>query len=119
MNISALNNLTPYSVNNSLINNSADIGSNLVTNANTQTGGYLGLGIMIMIFLAIIIITMTENDVFRLNFVQSLIVASGFATLVGIVGVIVGIFTSYAHVMWFAIIFAIALVAKKYQTQGG
>jgi|SRR6056297_275344 len=120
MNISALNNLTPYTINNSLINNSQDIGANLITNANTQTGGYLGLGIMIMIFLALMLITMAESDVFRFNFVQSLIISSGFSTLVGIIGIVTGIFTSFAHVMWFATILAIALVAKYYQNnQGG
>ena len=54
MNLTALNNITPYTVNNSLVNQTEDIGVNLISNANELTNGYFGLGIMMIIFIMLV-----------------------------------------------------------------
>jgi hypothetical protein len=115
MNLTALNNITPFSVNTTLINESTEIGANLVSNANQQTGGYFGLGIMMIIFIFLLLILMQDQEVFRFNFVQAFVASSGISLMVGIIGLVSGIFTSFSHVMWFAILFIIALIAKYYQ----
>ena len=117
MNISALNNITPYTVNNSLINETAEIVPNLITNANVQSQGYFGLVIMIIIFLFLLIILQSEAEVFRFSFMSSLVFSSGIALLVGIILLISDISSSFQHVMWFAIVFIIALIGKYYENK--
>jgi hypothetical protein len=117
INLTALNNITPFVVNNSLINETSDIGANLVTNANVQSQGYLGLGMMITLFLVLMIILMAEQEVFRLNFLNAYIISSGLSLLVGIVLLISNIGSSFQHVMWFAILFMIGILGKFYENK--
>ena len=117
MNLTALQNITPYQVNNSLINNTNEIASNLISNANTQTNGYFGLIIMIIIFIVILISIMTEQDVFRLDFISALTFSSLCSLVVGIVMLVSNLITSYQHIIWFVIIFIAGLVTKYYQKQ--
>jgi len=117
MNITALNNITPYTVNNSLINDSTQIGTNLISNANTQSDGYFGLGLMIAIFLFLMIILMAEQEVFRFGFISAFIASSGITLLIGIIMLISNISSSFNHVMWFAILFIIGLLAKYYENK--
>lgn len=117
MNLSALNNLTPYTVNNSLINDTTQIGSNLVSNANTSTDGYFGLAILIVIFIFLIIILMSEGEVFRFAFLDALIVSSGMVTILGITLLVGNLISSFQHVILFAIVFLIAIVSKYYKNE--
>lgn len=115
MNLTALNDITPFTVNNSLINETTEIGTNLVSNANVQTQGYFGLGMMIIIFIILLIVLMTEQDVFRFNFLSALTISSGMSLLVGLVLLVSDVSSSFQHVMWFAMIFIIALLSKAYE----
>lgn len=114
MNLSKLNNINPYEVNNSLINQTETIIPNLVTNSNELTGGYFGLGIMVMVFLALLIILMADQEVFRFKFSNALSTSSGIALLIGIILLVSDIAGNFYHVMWFAILFASSLVIVFY-----
>lgn len=118
MNITALNNITPFTLNNTIVNSTTDMTSSMINNANSTTDGYFGLGMLLIIFIYILIVLMTEQDVFRLDFISALASASGIVLLIGIVMLVVDAITSYQHVMWFAIIFIIALLAKYNQQNG-
>jgi len=111
MNLTALNNIQPFEVNTSLINNSAEIGTNIVNNANVTSEGYFGLGVLVSIFLFCMIITTTQQDLFRLTFLQSLVFSSGIVTIIGILGLLGNIFSSFQHVMWFTLLFIVGLIA--------
>lgn len=111
INITALNNIQPYVVNATLINDSTTIIPGMIENANHTTGGFFGLGIMVMLWLLIFIISVTDQDLFRLTFLQAWVAASGIVTMIGIMGLVSNVFSSYQHVMWFAIAFIIGLVA--------
>lgn len=115
MDLTALNNITPYQVNNTLLNNTEEIGLNLINNANTTTGDYFGLGIMITIFIILLLFLMTEQDFFRLNFLQALTASSGFVLIIGAVGIVTGMFANLYHVFYFAIIFMIAILSTFYK----
>jgi hypothetical protein len=115
MNLTALSNITPFEVNNTLLNNTEDIAINIVNNANDTTGGYFGLVMMSAIFFVLLVIAMTEQDVFRFDFISSLAFSSGVTLLVGITAVIGGVITSFQHVMWFAMILMVAAIAKYLQ----
>lgn len=115
VNISNLNNITPFEVNNSLINSTTEMIPNLYSNANQTTDGFFGLGIMVSLFIFLLLITMADQDVFRLPFSSALVFSSGMATLAGIILILSNLISSFQHVMWFAIIFAIALLVKFYE----
>ncbi len=115
MNLTALNNITPFEVNNTLLDVTEDIAINIANNANEATGGYFGLGVMISVFFVLLIMLMTEQDVFRFDFISAVIFSSGASLLIGITSLIGGLITSYQHVMWFAIILMFALIAKYFQ----
>tara|TARA_R100001591_G_scaffold80768_1_gene87837 strand:+ start:1666 stop:2019 length:354 start_codon:yes stop_codon:yes gene_type:complete len=114
MNLSNLNNITPYTVNNTLINETENIVPNLITNTNTLTDGYFGLGIMVVLFLFLLIILMADQEVFRLKFSNAFVASSGITLLVGIIMLVSNLITSFSHVLWFAILFAISLVIVFY-----
>jgi hypothetical protein len=114
MNLSKLNNITPFEVNNTLVNDTALLVPNAVTNANTLTDGYFGLGIMIVVFVALLIILMADQDVFRLKFTNALAGSSGIALLIGVIMLVSNIASNFYHVMWFAILFAISLLIVYY-----
>jgi len=115
MNISNLNNITPLEVNNTLINTTSEIVPNLISNANTTTDGYFGLGLMITMFIFLLIVLMAEQDVFRFRFTEALVASSGITLIFGIILLITNVISNYQHLMWFAIIFMIALVMKFYE----
>jgi len=115
MNLTALNNITPFEVNNTLINQTSDMGANLVTNANTSTGGYFGLGVMVIIFIFLMIILMADQEIFRLSFSSALLFSSAVVLLLGIVLLVGDLISNFQHVMWFAIIFLLALLIKYYE----
>lgn len=110
INLTPLNNISTFEVNTSLINESSTLAPNLVSNANTATNGYFGLGMLIVLFIFMMIIFMQDNEVFRFTFPQAFLGASGICTLVGIVLLVSDMISSFQHVMWFAILFLIALV---------
>lgn len=114
MNLSNLNNITPYEVNNSLINETSLIIPNMISNSNTLTQGYFSLGIMIIIFISLLIILMADQEVFRLKFSNALAGATGITLLIGIIMLVSDISSSFYHVMWFAILFAVSLVIVFY-----
>lgn len=113
MNLSALNNITPLQLNISLINNSENIVSSAVSTANEVTDNYLGLGLMITFFLFMLFILYDKNDQFRQSITKSLVQSSGLTLIIGIIMIVSGLITDYRHVIWFAIIFAVAIVARK------
>ena len=114
MNLTKLNNINPFEVNNSLINESSEIIPNIVSNTNDMTGGYFGLGMMIIIFTVLLIILMADQEVFRLKFSNALAGSLGITVLVGVVMFSTDIITEFQHLMWFAIPFAISLVVVYY-----
>ena len=117
MDLNALTNITPFEVNNTLLNETSTIGTSLVNNANTTTGDFFGLGVMTVVFITLMLILMTEQDFFRLNFLQALVGSSGFVMIIGFVGIVSSIFTNLYHVFYFAIIFLIAIVSTFYKNR--
>ena len=117
MNLTKLQNITPFEINNTLINNSEEIGSNLISNANQSTGDFFGLGVMLVTFIVLMLFLMTEQDFFRLNFLQALTAASGFALIIGSVGIVTSIFTNLNHVFYFGMIFVIAMISTFYKNK--
>lgn len=120
VNITALQNITPFVLNASIVEDVDTIIPNLITNANVQTQNWFGLIIMIVLFFYLLWKLTDDTDRFRLDFVKALTFSSGITLMVGMVMLATNITTTFNHVVWFAIIFTLAMISAWYlKTKGG
>lgn len=120
VNLTALQNIQPFLLNTSIVENSDTIIPNLVSNANTQTNNWFGLLIMIILFFYMLWKLLDQQGRFRLDFIKALTYSSGITMIVGSVMLVTNITTTYNHVVWFAIIFTLAVISAWYlKNQGG
>lgn len=119
VNISYLQNLTPLEFNNSVIDDPLTIIPDMVANTNTLSQGYWGLGVMTVIFVFFIWVTFKTSGDIRFGFLRSVLVSSGFTSLVGLIAIVSGLFTSYIHVLWFINIFIISVVLMYFAKRQG
>lgn len=119
VNISNLNNMTPFQLNTSIVENSEQIIPNLIQNTNTMSDNWFGLLVMLGMFIFLLWKLSDETGAFRLDFVKSLVYSSGFTVIIGITMLVSNITTTYNHVVWFAIIFILSLIMSWYLKQKG
>lgn len=120
VNLTALENLTPLIINTSIVADTDTIIPNLISNTNTQTDNWFGLLIMLVLFFWLLWKLTNEQSRFRLDFVKSLVYSSGITMVVGSVMLVTNITTTYNHVVWFAIIFTLAMISAWYlKSKGG
>lgn len=111
VNLTPLQNLTPLIINTSIVEDSELIIPNMVSNANTQTDNWFGLMIMIILFFYMMWRLTEQAGRFRLDFVKALTFSSGITLIVGMVMLATNITTTFNHVVWFAIIFTLAMIS--------
>jgi hypothetical protein len=119
MNITALSNLTPLTLNYNNITNASTLVPQLITTANDVTQGYYGLGIMIAIFLVMLYTLFRDDGDNRMDITRTLMVSSGIVSIIGVIMLVTGFITSFVHVMWFIAIFMLTLVGTLLQKQKG
>ncbi len=119
VNLTALENITPLIINTSIVEDIDNIIPNLVANTNTQTDNWYGLMVMVVLFFYLMWKLTNETGRFRLDFVRGLVFSSGITLLVGAMMLVTNITTTYAHVVWFANIFALAMISAWYLKQKG
>ena len=119
VNFSSLNNLTTLTFNNSLINNSNNMTESIINNADTVTTGYFGLGVMLITFIVLMIILFKDDGDIRMDLIRSIMISSGFVSIIGVIALYNNIFSSFVHVMWFIIIFAITLISAIFLKKKG
>lgn len=110
LNLEALKNMTPLEFNTSGITNPETTITTLISNSNTVSEGYFGLGIMILIFAVLVYVTFRQDGDIRLDISRSILFSSGITSIIGIVLLVTPIISSFIHVMWFLTIFIIMLV---------
>ena len=119
MNISALSNLTPLVINQTNITNPSTLVPTLITTANDVTQGYYGLGLMVAIFLVMVYTLFRDDGDNRMDITRTLMVSSGFVSVIGLTMLVTGFITSFIHVMWFIAIFMLTLIGTLLQKQRG
>lgn len=119
VNLIALNNMTPLSINTTLIENQNSIIPNLIANTNTQTDNWWGLMVMASIFFYLLWNLQKESGMFKLDFIKSLVYSSGISLIIGIVMIVSDITTTFNHIIWFGIIFTFAIISTWYLKQKG
>lgn len=105
------NNMTNLTIDSTNLNESTNIIPALISESNDVSQGYLGLGIMLGIFLVLTYTLYRQDGDIRLDILRSIMKASGFASIIGVIMVVSGITTSFVHVMWFITIFIISLLS--------
>lgn len=111
VNISALTNMQPFILNNSLINDTSTLVPNLIANTNTATNNYWGLMIMAAIYIFLIFKFMDQAGTFRFNFLSASVYSSGFALIIGLIMLVTDLTTTFSHVVWFGTIFTLSLIS--------
>lgn len=92
---------------------------NLISGANTNSEGYLGLGIMLSIFIVLVFTLYRDDSETRVDILRSIMMASGFVSILGIIMFASNIITSFVHIMWFIVIFIISFIFVMLQRQKG
>ncbi len=120
VNLTPLQNITPLIMNTSIVNDSETIIPNLISNANTQTDNWFGLMIMLILFFYMLWLLTDQTQRFRLDFVRALTFSSGITLVIGAVMFVTDITTTYSHVVWFGIVFTLAIISAWFlKNQGG
>lgn len=119
VNLAALQNITPLVLNTSIVENADSIIPNLIANTNTQTDNWWGLLVMLTLFFYLMWKLSDDAGRFRLDFVKALVYSSGITMIIGATMVVTNITTTYNHVVWFGIVFTIAMISAWYLKQKG
>ena len=119
MNITQLQNIPPFSFNNSMVNDSTEILTNMTTNVDSASGGYFGITVMLVLYITITYLLNRDDELFRLDFARSSLVASFFALSVGIILTNMQSISNFRHVMIMAIIFLISFIIVWQKKQQG
>ena len=119
VNLDALQNITPLVLNTSIVENADNIIPNLIANTNTQTDNWWGLLVMLTLFFYLMWKLSDDAGRFRLDFVKALVYSSGITMIIGATMVVTNITTTYNHVVWFGIVFTIAMISAWYLKQKG
>ena len=120
INLTPLQNISPFIINTSIVEDADTIIPNLISNANTQTNNWFGLLIMLILFFYMMWLLIDQQGKFRLDFIKAILYSSGITLIVGAVMLANNITTTYAHIVWFAIIFTLAMISAWYlKIKGG
>lgn len=110
VNLSAFNDVPDFVLNESLINDSTEIMANIATNTNNMSEGYFGIFVLLILFFFTLYLLMKDDDIFRLDFLRSLVFSSFFTTSVGVILLVTGFIGEIRHVIWFAVVFLVSLI---------
>lgn len=83
----------------------------LLSNAETTAEGYFGLFIIMAVFFVLTFVIFDKSGDIRLNISRSILISSGFSTIVGLILIISNITSNWVHVMWFFTIFIISTIS--------
>ena len=119
INWDSLNNITDIVINTSELTSPAELTNTLIDNADVVSEGYFGLGVMIIMFIVLLIILFKDDNDIRMDIARSIMLSSGFTTILGVIALVLDIFSSFTHVMWFFIIFVFSLISVLFLKKKG
>jgi len=119
INWDSLNNITDIVINTSELTSPAELTNTLIDNADVVSEGYFGLGVMIIMFIVLLIIIFKDDSDIRMDIARSIMLSSGFTTILGVIALVLDIFSSFTHVMWFFIIFVFSLISVLFLKKKG
>ena len=119
INWSSLNSIPELTFNTTEIQNTAEFTNTLINNADVVSQGYFGLGVMLIMFLVLLVLLYKNDSDIRMDIARSIMISSGFTTIVGLIALGLNIFSSFTHVMWFFTIFIISIISILFLKKKG
>lgn len=119
INWDSLNNLTQLVINTSDLSNPAELTNTLIDNADVVSQGYFGLGIMLIMFIVLLVLIIRDDGDFKMDIARSIMLSSGFVLILGVICLVLDIFSSFTHVMWFFVIFVTSLISVLFLKKKG
>lgn len=119
INWDSLNNLTELVINTTELNNPTEITSTLIDNADVVSQGYFGLGVMLIMFIVLLVVIFKDDSDIRMDIARSIMLSSGFTTILGVIALVLNIFSSFTHVMWFFVVFVFSLISVLFLKKKG
>ena len=110
LNLSSLTNITAPNI--TISSDPNAIITNISTIANADSSGYLTFAVLFGITL-VTFLTVTDKSGFTefgFSDLKGFIISLGFSTIIGLVGVMAGIFQSYKSVVFFGTLFLIMII---------
>jgi hypothetical protein len=105
------NNITELNLNmTTTLNNPDNLTVTLINTADTSTQGYLGLGIMLIMFIVLTFTIFRQDKDIKMDIARSIMLSSGFVSIVGFIATLSNIFSSFTHVTWFFMVFLFSLL---------
>lgn len=119
MNINYLANATTLNINTTNLTNAENLVPTMINNAAGITDGYFGLAIMMSMFLVLLFTFFRDDGDTRTDIMRSIMMSSGFVSIIGLIMLISGLIGSFMHVMWFLTIFIISFIITFLNKQKG
>ena len=119
VNLTALQNITPFVLNTTILEDQNEIIPNIIANTNTQTDNWWGLLIMISLFFYLMWKLSDDAGRFRFDFIKTSVYSSGITLIIGAVMLATNLTTTYNHIVWFGIVFTLAMISSWYLKQKG
>ena len=101
------------------LNDPAVISQVLIDNTDVVTKGYFGLGVMLITFIVLVMIIFRDDGDIKMDIARSIMFSSGFTTIIGVICLVLDIFSSFVHVMWFFVIFLVSIISILYLKKKG
>ena len=114
VNLSALNNISELTINTTVLESAENIIPNTATIANTESGGWFGVGVLLIFFIILIITLFRQDGDIRLDIVRSVFKASGLTFVFAVVMSVSNLISTIKPVLWFGTIFILMTMLLAY-----
>ena len=119
VNLSKLQDLTPLEFNTSELINPETLIPTLINTSDTVSQGYFGLVVMLGVFIMLLYTTFRQDGDIKMDILRSVMFASGFSSILGVIMLVTGLSSSFVHVMWFLTIFIISIMIIFFKKRKG
>ena len=108
--MTAFQTMTSLTFNSTNLSDSENIVPNIISTTDTISGGYFGLAVMLGTFILLFFVTFKQDGDIRMDMMRSLMLSSGFASMIGVVMLVTGLSSSFVHLMWFLTTFMLSII---------
>jgi hypothetical protein len=114
VNLSALDNIAPFVLNSTVLENIEETIPRTVENVNVATNGAFGIWISLMFFLIITIALFRKDQDIRLDIIRTLFMSTGLTTIVMLIMTVSGLVSTIKPLLWYMTIFILLAMLVQY-----
>ena len=112
VNTTYFNTIAPYEFNSTGLAQSSEVSNTMISNAISVSDGLWYFSFLLVLCAFLIAVTVDPIGIIRLDFLQSLMFATGISTILAAFGFILGFTNDYSDLTFFGAIFLIATISK-------